>query len=237
MLSSVVRNDPARVYVPNSQSNTVDVISQRTGKVIRHFAVGALPQHVTPSWDLQTLWVTNDKGNSLTPIDPRTSRPAKSVPVTDPYNLYFTVDGRYASSSRRRTSGWTSATPTRCACTARSSSAVPGRRPHGLQRRRPAGPGVVRVRGSRGRHRHRARAPAQGDLPAPGRDAPGRQALTRRPHLLRRRHGLERRLAHRRPPPAPRTPAQDRHRAPTGSTRAATRRSSTSPTAARAASP
>jgi YVTN family beta-propeller protein len=96
MLSPVVRNDPARVYVPNSQSNTVDVISQRTGKVIRHFAVGALPQHVTPSWDLQTLWVTNDKGNSLTPIDPRTSRPGRSVPVTDPYNLYFTVDGRYA---------------------------------------------------------------------------------------------------------------------------------------------
>ena len=96
MLSPVVRSDPARVYVPNSQSNTVDVISQRTGKVIRHFAVGALPQHVTPSWDLKTLWVTNDKGNSLTPIDPRTSRPGRSVPVTDPYNLYFTVDGRYA---------------------------------------------------------------------------------------------------------------------------------------------
>jgi DNA-binding beta-propeller fold protein YncE len=96
MLSSVVRNDPARVYVPNSQSNTVDVISQRTGKVIRHFDVGALPQHVTPSWDMKTLWVTNDQGNSLTPIDPRTSRPGKPVPVTDPYNLYFTVDGRYA---------------------------------------------------------------------------------------------------------------------------------------------
>jgi YVTN family beta-propeller protein len=96
MLSRVVRNDPARVYVPNSQSNTVDVISQRTGKVIRHFAVGALPQHVTPSWDLKRLWVTNDQGNSLTPINPRTSRPGKPVPVTDPYNLYFTVDGRYA---------------------------------------------------------------------------------------------------------------------------------------------
>jgi len=96
MLSPTVRRDPARIYVPNSQSNTVDVISQRTGKIIRHFSVGDLPQHVTPSWDLKTLWVTNDKGNSLTPIDPRTSRPGKPVPVTDPYNLYFTVDGRYA---------------------------------------------------------------------------------------------------------------------------------------------
>jgi YVTN family beta-propeller protein len=95
-LSPVVRHDPARVYVPNSRSDTVDVISQRTMKVIAHFPVGGLPQHVTPSWDLRTLWVTNDTGNSLTPIDPRTSRPGKPVPVLDPYNLYFTADGRRA---------------------------------------------------------------------------------------------------------------------------------------------
>ncbi|HEU4975756.1 MAG TPA: YncE family protein, partial [Baekduia sp.] len=90
------RGVPARVYVPNSESNTVDVISQRSGKIIRHFAVGRLPQHVTPSWDLKTLWVTNDLGNSLTPVNPHTSKPGKPVPVTDPYNLYFTADGRRA---------------------------------------------------------------------------------------------------------------------------------------------
>ena len=39
-LSPVVRHDPARVYVPNSESGTVDVISQRRFKVIDHFAVG-----------------------------------------------------------------------------------------------------------------------------------------------------------------------------------------------------
>jgi DNA-binding beta-propeller fold protein YncE len=86
----------ARVYVPNSQSATVDVIDQHSGRIVRHFAVGALPQHVTPSWDLKKLWVTNDDGNSLTPIDPRTSRPGKPVAVADPYNLYFTADGRRA---------------------------------------------------------------------------------------------------------------------------------------------
>ena len=96
LLSPVVRQDPPRVYVPNSQSNTVDVIDQRTAKVIDHFAVGALPQHVTPSWDLRTLWVTNDAGNSLTPIDPRTGRHGRAVAVRDPYNLYFTADGRRA---------------------------------------------------------------------------------------------------------------------------------------------
>jgi DNA-binding beta-propeller fold protein YncE len=95
-LARRVRRDPARVYVPNSMSNTVDVISQRTGRVIDHFRVGRLPQHVTPSWDLRTLWVTNDEGNSLTPIDPRTGRHGRPIPVRDPYNLYFTADGRRA---------------------------------------------------------------------------------------------------------------------------------------------
>ncbi len=96
LLAPQVRHDPARVYVPNSQSNTVDVIDQRSARIVDHFAVGALPQHVTPSWDLRTLWVTNDAGNSLTPIDPRTGRHGRQVPVLDPYNLYFTADGRRA---------------------------------------------------------------------------------------------------------------------------------------------
>lgn len=95
-LSPTVRHDPALLYVPNSKSDTVDVISQRTAKIVREFRVGRLPQHVTPSWDLRTLWVTNDLGNSLTPIDPRTGRPGRPVSVLDPYNLYFTADGRRA---------------------------------------------------------------------------------------------------------------------------------------------
>jgi DNA-binding beta-propeller fold protein YncE len=95
-LSPVVRGDPARVYVPNSESNTVDVISQSTGRIVDHFAVGTQPQHVTPSWDLRTLWVTNDLGNSLTPIDAHTGAHGRPVPVLDPYNLYFTADGRRA---------------------------------------------------------------------------------------------------------------------------------------------
>ncbi|MFI4991055.1 MAG: hypothetical protein ACHQHO_09130 [Solirubrobacterales bacterium] len=91
-----VRGDRALVYVPNSESNTVDVISQKTFKVIDSFPVGALPQHVVPAWNLRTLYVTNDLGNSLTPIDPRTGRPGRPIPVTDPYNMYFTPNGRWA---------------------------------------------------------------------------------------------------------------------------------------------
>ncbi len=95
-MSPAVRGVPYRIYVPNSESDTVDVIDPRTYRVIHHFGVGGLPQHVVPSWDLRTLYVTNDTGNSLTPIDPRTSRPGRPIPVEDPYNLYFTPDGRSA---------------------------------------------------------------------------------------------------------------------------------------------
>jgi DNA-binding beta-propeller fold protein YncE len=96
LLAPQARGVPARIYVPNSLSNTVDVIDQRSARIVGHFATGALPQHVTPSWDLRTLWVTNDVGNSLTPIDPRTARPGTPLRVRDPYNLYFTPDGRRA---------------------------------------------------------------------------------------------------------------------------------------------
>jgi DNA-binding beta-propeller fold protein YncE len=95
-LSAVARLARPYVYVPNSDSNTVDVIDQRTFRIVRHFAVGALPQHVVPAWDLKTLYVTNDVGNSLTAIDPKTGRPGRTIPVEDPYNMYFTPDGRYA---------------------------------------------------------------------------------------------------------------------------------------------
>ena len=95
-LSPAVRGDPALVYVPNSMSGTVDVISQRTFKIVRQFPTGALPQHVTPAWNLKTLYVDNDLGNSLTPINPRTGRPGRPIAVEDPYNLYFSPDGRFA---------------------------------------------------------------------------------------------------------------------------------------------
>src|SRR5437867_2444684 len=63
-LSQVVSGFPERVYVPNSGSDTVDVIDPQTFKIIDHFAVGKQPQHVVPSYDLKTLWVLNDQGNS-----------------------------------------------------------------------------------------------------------------------------------------------------------------------------
>ena len=89
-----------RIYVPNRGENTVSVIDPATLKVIDKFKVGVHPQHVVPSWDLQMLWVANNAegrtDGSLTPVDPKTGKPGTSIPVDDPYNMYFSPDGQLA---------------------------------------------------------------------------------------------------------------------------------------------
>ena len=95
-LSPAVANVPLRVYVPNSDAASVSVIDPTTMKVVDRFNVGTRPHHVTPSWDLTKLYVNNTEGNTLTEIDPMTGRPTRDIPITDPYNLYFTPDGAKA---------------------------------------------------------------------------------------------------------------------------------------------
>ena len=95
-LSSAVQGFRSLIYVPNSGSASVDVIDPATYKIIDHMDVGRQPQHIVPSYDLKTLWVLDDKGNNLIKIDPATGKKGETVPVDDPYNLYFTPDGKFA---------------------------------------------------------------------------------------------------------------------------------------------
>ena len=94
-LSPTVKGYPSLIYVPNTLSSSVDVIDPKTNQIVEHFAVGKDPEHVVPAWDLKTLYVTSDEGNSLTPIDASTGRPGPAIHVEDPYNLYFTPDGQF----------------------------------------------------------------------------------------------------------------------------------------------
>ena len=96
VLDPSVASLPPRVYVPDELSNDVTVIDPVTLTVVDRFAVGRAPEHITPSWDLQTLYVNNMNGASLTVIDPRTQRPVDTKKVPFPYNLYFTPDGSKA---------------------------------------------------------------------------------------------------------------------------------------------
>ncbi len=99
-LSAQVSDALSRVYVPNRSGNTVSVIDPETLKVVDTFRVGVNPQHIVPSWDLRTLWVANNaegrRDGSLTPIDPKTGKPGRTIAVDDPYNMYWTPDGKEA---------------------------------------------------------------------------------------------------------------------------------------------
>ncbi|OXI78093.1 hypothetical protein CFB50_37915 [Burkholderia sp. AU33423] len=99
-MSAAVAGALPRIYVPNLRSNDVYVIDPATDKVVDRFAVGRSPQHVVPAWDLQTLWIANNAeggtDGSLTPVDPKTGKPGQAVSVDDPYNMYFTPDGKDA---------------------------------------------------------------------------------------------------------------------------------------------
>ena len=106
LLSPAVKGFPSLVYVPNSKSDSVDVIDPKTYKIVAHFplpkkmkngrSVPLEPQHVVPSWDLKKLWVAQDLGDQLTEIDPATAKPGQTLAIDDPYNMYFTPDGKYS---------------------------------------------------------------------------------------------------------------------------------------------
>ncbi len=101
MFSPAVAGHLSRVYSPNLITGKVDVIDPETFKVIESLAAIPSPQHIVPSWDLQTLWVSGDisyRGGhaDVMPIDPRTGKLGKAIVVPDSYNLYFTPDGKSA---------------------------------------------------------------------------------------------------------------------------------------------
>ena len=99
VLPAIAGNLP-RIYVPNLRGHDVHVIDPATMTVVDRFKVGYSPQHIVPSWDMKTLWVTNNAerrtDGSLTPIDPKTGKPGAPIDVDNPYNLYFSPDGKSA---------------------------------------------------------------------------------------------------------------------------------------------
>ena len=91
----------SRVYSPNLLTGKVDVIDPETFTVIDSFSALPSPQHIVPSWDLQTLWVAGDISYTgghaqVAPIDPKTGKMGAPIDVPDAYNMYFTPDGHSA---------------------------------------------------------------------------------------------------------------------------------------------
>ena len=98
MLSPAAAAARPLVYVPHSGSGEVRVIDPATFQQIDQFPAGEEVQHVVPSYDMQMLYATDDIGNTITPIDPRTGAHGNRIPIIDPYNMYFWPDGSAAVS-------------------------------------------------------------------------------------------------------------------------------------------
>ncbi|TQM38832.1 YncE family protein [Pseudonocardia cypriaca] len=102
MLSEAVRSAKPLVYVPHTKSGEVRVIDPATFATVATHRLGGELQHVVPSWDMTRLYATDDTGNKIVPFDPATGAPGAPIPVTDPYNMYFSPDGSTAISVAER---------------------------------------------------------------------------------------------------------------------------------------
>ena len=98
MLSDAAKAAKPLVYVPHTKSGEVRVIDPTTFATVGTYRLGGELQHVVPSWDMTTLYATDDTGNKIVPFDPTTGVPGAQIPVVDPYNMYFTPDGKAAIS-------------------------------------------------------------------------------------------------------------------------------------------
>ncbi|GAA1863319.1 hypothetical protein GCM10009836_49620 [Pseudonocardia ailaonensis] len=98
MLSDAAKAAKPLVYVPHTKSGEVWVIDPTTFATVGKYKLGGELQHVVPSWDMKTLYATDDTTNKVTPFDPVTGKPGANIPVIDPYNMYFTPDGKSAIS-------------------------------------------------------------------------------------------------------------------------------------------
>ena len=193
-VAAAARHDPARIYVPNSESNTVDVIDPRTYRIVGHFATRRPAPARDPLLRPQDAVGRQRRGKQPHARSTRApGSPGRPVPVTDPYNLYFTADGRYAIvvAERLRRLDFRDAHTMRlhhsCRCRVpgvdHMDFTADGRYP--LASCEFSGQMIwstSRASGSCGRI-----------AAASGRHAPGREALPRRPRLLRRRHDVRRR--------------------------------------------
>ena len=98
MLGPSAQKSKAYAYVPHTKSGDVWVIDTQTFQVIDKFPVGVEVQHVVPSYDMSNLYATDDQGDVIRTIDPFTGLPGATLQIKDPYNMYFTPDGKYAIS-------------------------------------------------------------------------------------------------------------------------------------------
>ncbi len=96
-LAPAVAQLSPRVYVPDEHKGDVVVIDPATLKIVRRYATGIYPEHVTPDWDLSRLYVSNMSSGYVSVIDQATAKlTGEKISAPVPYDIYFTPDGAKA---------------------------------------------------------------------------------------------------------------------------------------------
>ena len=144
------------IYVPNSGSDTVDVIDPATWRVI------GVTGRRSPSTSCRRgicAAVRDERPRQHADAHrPGTGSRGRPIPVADPYNLYFTPDGTPGDRRRRAADRLDFRDPHTFAAAPLTARAVRGRRPHRLLRRRPLSARHLRVRRADSSRSTRARA-------------------------------------------------------------------------------
>ncbi|MBV8522880.1 MAG: YncE family protein, partial [Acetobacteraceae bacterium] len=81
--------------VANSGGASISLIDMQKQVELRRIPALREPHHLTLTPDHRTLVVGDTAGNELLLLDPATGAVRKQVPVSDPYNLGFSPDGKW----------------------------------------------------------------------------------------------------------------------------------------------
>ena len=81
-----------RAFVTNSDGDSVSIIDRESYQVLKTLPVGDYPHHMIVSLDGRYLYLGNTHSNTVSAIDLGTETIAKTLPLLDPYNLFYTPD-------------------------------------------------------------------------------------------------------------------------------------------------
>jgi len=98
-LTAVALNHPASAarlaFVINSNDASLTLIDIDTQAEVKTIPMLREPHHMALSPDHRSLLVGDTAGNMMFFLDPRTGDVQKQMPISDPYQLVFSPDGRF----------------------------------------------------------------------------------------------------------------------------------------------
>jgi YVTN family beta-propeller protein len=83
-----------RAFVSNSDGDSITIIDRDNYKVLKTLRAGDYPHHMLVSLDGRYLYLGNTHSDTVSAVDLATETIVKTIPLFDPYNLFYTPDRR-----------------------------------------------------------------------------------------------------------------------------------------------